>query len=392
MTTVGFIFFILKWFEFIALFLSGKALETTKTRKEYWRIALIPIIVFALVEGLRWGRLIDWNNALVEYNELNSFITEQQQSNPLYTIILYSLKCLGFSFPFFVVLQCGFLFFSALFLLQDYKQYLRWVLPCLLIAFVNNENFIRFYFSVSFVFIAIYFYLNGSFKKYISFSVISVLVHFAQLPFVLLFPLVKFLNKKQFPEYICIVVYVVLLFFSNVSQMTFLVRASDYIVSVFGLESDYSLFSRLSSMDDIINGSAYGTEGRLFVRSWSNMVANVLLYVPLLLLAPACLKNAKYGNLVYNLTAINLILTALLGQAELLHRFPMTFNIFVVISFASVIVSNINKKGLFILIYMMLFLYFYAFLNAPFVREDYMMYFLWDSNGAATNYMPYYNF
>lgn len=391
MTLTGVVFFLLKWFEFIVLFLAGKSLESTKTQKRYWRIAIIPIVVFGLVEGLRWGRLIDWNNAVVEYEELDSFINIRNVSNPLYTIILYLLKTIGLKYPFFVVLQCCFLMFSSLFFLQDYKKYLRWILPCLIMAFVSNENFIRFYFSLSFVFVALYYYFHNSFKKYFLYSIIAGLVHFGQIPFLLLFPFLKFLNKRAFPRLISILLYIVCLFFVDISQLDILVRASDYIVSMFGVESEYALLSRLNSMNDIINGTAYGTEGHLFTRSLTSLFLSALLYVPLIWMTPSCLKNEQFGNMIYNLTVINLILTTIFGQAELLQRIPLTFNIFVVISFAAVVIDNFHCKGsvLIIYTYLMLFIYFYAFLNAPFVREDYMMYFLWDSNGAATNFAPY---
>ena len=393
MTFTGVVFFLLKWIEIIVLYLTGKALESTKTRKKYWRIAVTPIVVFALVEGLRWGRLIDWNNAVEEYDELDSFFNIINLSNPLYTIVLYLLKGLGFQYPFFVILQCGFLMFSSLFLLQDYKKYLRWILPCLLMAFVSNENFIRFYFSLSFVFIALYYYFHNILWKYILFSIIACLIHFSQIPFLLIFPFLKFLNKRSFPRLISILIYVVCLFFVDISQMDILVWASDYIVSLFGMESEYALLSRLNSMNDIINGTAYGTEGHLFTRSLANMISSALLYVPLIWMAPSCLKKEQYSNLIYNMTIINLILTAIFGQAELLQRIPLMFNIFVVITFAAVVFDNLQHKGLLLFIYtcLMLIIYFYPFLNAPFVREDYMMYFLWDSKGAATNFTPYLN-
>ena len=276
MTTTGFVFLILKWIEFIMLFLSGKALESTKTRNRYWQIAIIPIVVFALVEGLRWGRLIDWNNAVVEYSELNTFVNERNTSNPLYTVVVFSLKCLGLPYWFFVVLQCGFLMFSSLFLLQDYRRYLRWILPCLIMAFINNENFIRYYFAVSFLFIAIYYYLHGSIRNYVIFSVTTALIHFSQVPLLLLVPFINRLDKRKFSRAYAIVIYLVCLFLVDISQMSILVKISDYIVSLMGTESEYRLFSALNSMNDIISGTAYGTEERLFIRKLSNIIANAI--------------------------------------------------------------------------------------------------------------------
>lgn len=88
---------------------------------------------------------------------------------------------------------------------------------------------------------------------------------------------------------------------------------------------------------------------------------------------------------------INIVLTPILGQVEVLVRFCYSFNIFTALCLG-VCAKNLLREGLAkrILISCMLFCYMYAFVNAPFVREDYQMYFLWDSNGRKTNWAPYF--
>lgn len=388
MTSVGIIYFFVKWIELLVLYFSGKRMEYCTSKKSYWKIAIVPIVAFALVEGLRWGRLYDYNVYAERYDLIDNFFTEEEKSSPLFTILVFTLKILGISYPVFLVIQCGFLMFSALFLLQKFKPYLRWTMPLLIITLVNNENVIRFYFSQSFVFISLYYFLENKYTKCTIYSFASILIHFAQIPFLLAFFLFGFLNAKRFTPKISVIIFLVSTFAINISDMNFLVNLATIISSYFG-NSDYQMFAYLNAMDSIIHGEA-GRMGFILAKITSQ-VKDVITYVPLLLFCPKCLENQRYGNLIYNLMVINIVLTPILGQVEVLVRFCYSFNIFTALCLG-VCAKNLLREGLAkrILISCMLFCYMYAFVNAPFVREDYQMYFLWDSNGRKTNWAPYF--
>ena len=98
MSIVGLVYFIIKWIEALVLYFFGKQMEFSSSKKSYWMAAIFPIIVFGLAEGLRWGHMYDYNVYAERYEAINAFFTMKEQSSPLFTIIVYTLKCIGISF------------------------------------------------------------------------------------------------------------------------------------------------------------------------------------------------------------------------------------------------------------------------------------------------------
>lgn len=389
MSIVGLVYFIIKWIEALVLYFFGKQMEYSSSKKSYWMAAIFPIIVFGLAEGLRWGHMYDYNVYAERYAAINAFFTMEEQSSPLFTIIVYTLKCIGISYQAFLVLQCAFLLTSSLVFLQEYKRYLRWALPLLLMAFSQNENVIRFYLSQSFMFIALYYYFKGkSDKKAFIYACCSCLIHFGQLPFVVMLFSLRLLNVKKIPRLYAIIAFILATFVISVSDMTFLVKWANLITSYFG-GSDYQLFAYLDSMDEIVSGEA-GRMG-IIVAKLSTQLKSLISFLPLIILGEKFLSQEKYGNMIYNLMIINIVLSPIFGQVELLMRFCYSFNIFVVIVMAIVLkkLFKDNKIQSHLLGSLILFCYMYAFLNSPFVRQDYEMYYIWDSYGKVTNWGPY---
>jgi len=57
--------------QFVLLFVflvSGYLLSKSKTKKQYWQIAIFPIVAFAVISGLRFGRGIDYNHYYLSYS------------------------------------------------------------------------------------------------------------------------------------------------------------------------------------------------------------------------------------------------------------------------------------------------------------------------------------
>ena len=397
MSLTAIIYFILQWTTFYILYQSGKRMDNLvhmpnqeHKNKVFWKIAIVPIVAYAVFLGLRWGRDIDYNIYAERYEAINSIFAEESRSSPLFAYIVIISKALGVSYPVFIILQCAFLMFSALFFLRDYLGYLKWILPMLLVAFAANDNLIRYYLAQSFMFIGLYNYTHEKYKTFIIFSICACLAHFGLTPFVMAIALSKYLNKTYLPRSLSVIIFAYALFFVNISEMRFLVVASSYILSLLG-EPDLAMMGYLEGMDDIINGT--GESGTLiFEHSFTNKIKSLLTFVPLIMYGQDVVVKFKYGKYIYNLAVICLIMGAVFGQAEILSRYIYSFNIFVVIALAALI-SHWRVFGNHFQLfysYLLFFLYCYALVTAPFAREDYQMYFLWDSNGSITNWAPYY--
>lgn len=386
---ISLIYFFVKLFEIIVFFKCGSLIEK-KGDKAYWKIALFPIIVFALIEGLRWGHDIDYNVYAVRFTMINSWLTYDERSSPLFTIIVYALKLVGGSYPLFLIIESFFLMFSAFLLLQLYRDRAKWIVPCFLIAFLPNENFIRFYFALAFVICSFYFFLE---KKYIRTSILllgAVSMHFAMFCVIGIYLLIPILMRKRIDPRIVIGFLIVTLFFISVTSLDFLVLISQKLAHIFGNSNNVAV-AYLNGMDKIVSGN-HGQMG-LMHSSSTNTVKQMLIYVPLFWWGFDIIKKYRYGTFVHNISVLNVLVSPIFSQVEILCRMTNICNIFTAIYMGIFMGEFFNKNAPRIrLLFIMLsfFCYFYAYINAPFVRENFQMYFLWNSNGNLTNWAPYY--
>ena len=86
---IKFIYVFIKFFELLVFILVGKKISKTKSDREYWRIALLAIVAFALVDGLRYGRMIDYWGYWGLYNSANTLFGN---TDPLFSAFLYIFK------------------------------------------------------------------------------------------------------------------------------------------------------------------------------------------------------------------------------------------------------------------------------------------------------------
>ena len=76
MSDIKLIYILLKILLFIVFCFSGSWLSKAKTNKSYWMIAIVPMLAFAIIEGLRFGRLIDYNVYYFRYIDLGEGIEQ----------------------------------------------------------------------------------------------------------------------------------------------------------------------------------------------------------------------------------------------------------------------------------------------------------------------------
>ena len=127
------IYITLKLLEFIVFYISGKQLSKTKTNKSYWTIAIFPILIFSIVEGLRFGRMIDYNLYAIRYFTLGNGIEGvDKEYEPLFDFLFTGAYNIGLPYYMFIFLQCFLLIFSILHLYKNFKNSLPYALPIVL--------------------------------------------------------------------------------------------------------------------------------------------------------------------------------------------------------------------------------------------------------------------
>lgn len=165
MSTIRLIYIILHILEIWLLFVAGKKMSKTTTSKEYWQKSLWAFVPYVFVLGLRFGHNIDWNYYCRAYARHQ--MMDWDTTEPLFDYSFYILNSIGI--PYFVVisLQVAFFMYSFLLLCKKFKNCLYYVLPLLPVVAQSNDNYIRWYWAVSFILIGFYWLLSDKGRKYL---------------------------------------------------------------------------------------------------------------------------------------------------------------------------------------------------------------------------------
>lgn len=373
---IKFIYVFIKFFELLVFILVGKKISKTKSDREYWRIALLAIVAFALVDGLRYGRMIDYWGYWGLYNSANTLFGN---TDPLFSAFLYIFKETELGLSSVLIVQSAILIYACLLILKPYKIYAKYALPLLLPLLVMNENLSRWFMACSFLFMAFNQYNNKKYYATFLYFVAAQATHNAIFP---LFPLIlsyPLYNKIIIPRSIVLTLFVFMTFFSDIRSATFVVRISDWLLSAGLVNEDASMVNHLLHAQDLIQGEHL--ELGIMQRALYQKISNLLIWLPIIWYGYTYAKD-EYINGIYNITAISLILSPLLSQVELLGRYTMFMNIFSVIVAACYYFNEFKRQRdfRFSISFISLLLFMYPTLSLIFNRgADKDMLFIWDS-------------
>lgn len=323
MTLIKFIYILIKLTELLTFIIVGIELSKTKNNKDYWKIALPAIIVFALVDGLRYGRLVDYYGYLAQYNLVNTLFSEN--IDPLFSVFMFFFKETGLGFTSFMVAQSAILMFACFVLLKPYRIYAKFALPLLLPLLVMNENLTRWFLACSFLIFA-YDYLN---KKRYPFTIVwliaAQLTHNAIFPLFLLILLFPMYNKVIIPRRVALFLFIFMTLFSNIKNATFIVQISDFLLSSGLVNENMSMMGHMLHAQDLIQGEHL--ELGIMQNALYQKIISIVIWSPIIWFGYIYANNEHLKG-IYNITVVSIILSPLLSQVELLSRYTMFMGIF----------------------------------------------------------------
>ena len=88
---VQLIYIFLKVVELAVFIIFGKKISKVGSSKEYWKLSVVPILTYSLIEGLRFGRKIDWNVYYFRYEQLGQNVNFLDDYEPLFRYICHIL-------------------------------------------------------------------------------------------------------------------------------------------------------------------------------------------------------------------------------------------------------------------------------------------------------------
>lgn len=383
-------YIILKLLLFAVFFIFGYILSKTKTRKSYWMTALIPIITFAVVEGLRFGRLIDYNLYYFNYVDIGHGTATFYEL--LFYFICHSLYNLGIPYYIFIFLQCLFLISATFLLFENFKINIRFALPIVLGLYIMNENYIRWYLGFSFILLSLNSIIKDKKVGTWVYAICGVLTHFGFLFYLAILLGKEILNRFTIKPVISIFMVLFSTFLMSVTDMNILVQISNILLKL-GIGSlSEGLNVRLTEMGSLIAGNV-GSFG-IMETSLASNIRNMLVCLPGIYWGYFYMRRFEKGIYIYNLFVIGAILSPIFGQVEMLVRISDSMYMLSCIVLSVVFTERLNLKSLkkSLVIYVICLFSFFAScwpsISIAFSYDnDKDMMFIWDANGR--NYLPY---
>lgn len=262
------------WFWIIFLFsvIIFAGWNISQNNKSYKLCSIIVVIVYALIEGLRWGRGADFFNY---FHEISGF-SERADSELIYGLIVDFWKALALPFWTFFVFCSGFFIASFLSLLRHFSKTAIWALPIFFVLTLDgSENLVRQYLGLSFFMLGYSAYLDNQKKKAYILMGATPLIHLSGIFIIgifILFSKLKFYKEEKGNTLLYLIgFYLLLILFWDISRLSVV---SDLIkmlpvsgrFAVYANNSD-RWFTGEGSLA-LINNGRVGNPYHIFLKKW----------------------------------------------------------------------------------------------------------------------------
>lgn len=358
---------------FIA-FLSGYKLSKNPNNSFYfWLI----VIAFTLIEGLRFGRGIDYNIYVHSWYNIVTYNAFSADETFLFNLYCRLLIFLGIPYQGLII-SCSFiLIYNGLSFLKKYHAVLWLSLPFFIVLCYSAENLFKWYTGFSFILLALSALNEGNLKKFILFSFIGCGIHPMLFLIVVAFWIINFVKKEILPPWLALSLYVVVsLIWTNEHMLMF-----THIVTFFMQESThYSMYSDRAT--EWLTGENRD-EMAIAITTHIKMFCYFALY---LYVGRLVVKKNKSLLLYYNVLVVGYITFPAMHVVELFDRYNQLFVLFNCLigayCFYFVLWRKIRVNRLVVIATFFLFLWQVNFLvtNNIVTNKWYTLY-IWDSKG-----------
>ncbi len=293
--------------------------EKSIYERNYWLYAIIPIIAFSLIEGLRYARGVDYIGYVYTY--LQS-LDPKVENEPLFMLLNKGMLLMDFPYCIAFVVYSLFWIIGILHLCKNFRYLLCLCIPFALIASIPSmENLVRQFVSLSFVMISLSFLLKEKYVMSCFWAVISFGFHLSSVIVVFIIYTVYIIEKERcFKLKSSLIAY---LFFFFIFDISFLDTFMLNVFSLFDL-GDLKFSSYIENADKWFTSSAIRED---YIRSvWGN-IALFLFDISLIIMGRKSIqhekniKNKKSLAIIYNLFVIGAIGMQAVMELEIMRRF-----------------------------------------------------------------------
>ena len=386
---IKFIYIILKLIELGVFFVFGKKIIHSKTNKEYLLASIIPIFTYSIIEGLRFGRLIDWNVYYFRYNQLGINV-EYLDYEPLFRYICYFLNLLGVSYPWFIFLQCLFFITTVFIFLKNYKDYITYAVPLILICSTGNEMFIRWFLGFSFILLSLNSLINKRYIWTFFWFICAICCHSGLIIWAVFILFFKYLNKYTLRPLYSIILLFITSFILSLSDLTFITQITSFLSPIIG--ESLSTGKYLDETESLLSGT-WGKVG-IMEHPLTFNIRLFIMYAPVVFFGKEVLLRYKYGLFFYNLLTIGAIFSPLFSLIEIFDRMVSSLIFFFCLVGGIFYYEKLNfkikktEKMTYLIALISLLFSIYPYFSDMLWRSTNEMMFIWNANGR--NFLPYW--
>ncbi len=193
------VFILLRILLCVSLFFAGRKISFAQSKDSiiFKEESMICILLYALIEGLRYGRGIDFDHYRKLYE--NAFklrnYWDEETIEPFFQIVNKTINYLGFPYYLMFSIYSSFLIISCFSFIRNHKKVAVYILPFFFFSTIGqSENLIRQFFAFSIILYSFNYLFNDD---WIKFSLLMTLAFFTHnsslvvLPFVIIFKFIK---------------------------------------------------------------------------------------------------------------------------------------------------------------------------------------------------------
>ncbi len=360
----------------LVLTLLGGGYYISRKPRNFKYYAVIIASVYSLIEGLRWGRGVDYGHY---YNDIVSdlssnylFITKQPEL--LYKFWIHTFNFIGLPFWVAFIVYSVLLITPVLLICKLFPKSSVWILGLFYVFTISqSENLIRQYIASSFLIFSYYYYLKNNTQMMLLSLIVAPFFHFSE--FIVVFSFLLFVYTKRFLSKSWHLLFLVALYLF----CFFLWSSSFYLDVAVWLKSNFSFLDigYLNSADE------WFTEEHSFDNSEVVNQLNLLhRFVFFLAIIVICFDvQKKYSKLrpCYYLSYLAIIFKTMGGNIELYNRFHNLFLIFLPF-LVGISILILRKRRTMYQYYILLSLSLIYILYGAFYREMFSSSyaFVWD--------------
>lgn len=319
----------------------SRKLSRLKDEKS-WFLCMLPyILIFSIIEGVRYLRGTDYLNYALRYLydeefRINEFIW------CTFRELLHLLHC-SYWTQYIVFAFCWIT--GMIYLIQKDKKYACYVMPIALVfALGSFENLIRQSFAFSFLFVAMSHLLDKKYKYAILFATIAIFIHNAALILVLIIGSIYLIRNYKIKAIVYVILYLIMIVLAQVHFLAFITQKAEGIIHLLGNNISFIAFY-LTNFDQWLGSDAFMDK---YSRGIITLIFSAIFDITVMALSYSHLKRNHFTDskllFFYHLFCISNLLLQLSTNYMIIRRIFTMFYMFIAYLIAYIMKNKPSSK------------------------------------------------